>query len=73
MSIPRRYEFMDVFVAAKRFSIVTRILRIRIIVSLQRRQNLFDGTDSTSATSQVIANTLFSAGLEGMLGGKRRL
>ena len=31
----------------------------------------FDGTDSSSATRQVVAHTLFSAGLEGISGGKR--
>ena len=34
-------------------------------------KNHFDGTDSSSATSQLIANTLLSSGLEGLLGGKK--
>jgi c-di-GMP-related signal transduction protein len=34
-------------------------------------KNLFDATDSSSATSQVIANTLFSAGMEDILAGKK--
>ena len=33
--------------------------------------NSFDGTESSLATSQVIANTVFSIGLENMLAGKR--
>jgi len=35
--------------------------------------NGFDGSDASLATSQVIANTVFSIGLENMLSGKRAL
>ncbi len=33
--------------------------------------NAFDGSEASFATSQVIANTLFSIGLNRLLGGKR--
>ena len=63
---------MDVFVA--RQAILNRnkdLFGYELLFRSSADKNLFDGTDSTSATSQVIANTLFSAGLEGMLGGKK--
>jgi EAL and modified HD-GYP domain-containing signal transduction protein len=63
---------MDVFVA--RQAILNRQKELHAYELLFRSgltQNQFDGTDSSSATSQLIANTLFSAGLEGILGGKK--
>ncbi len=64
--------FMEVYVA--RQAILNRnkdLHGYELLFRSSADKNSFDGTDSTSATSQVIANTLFSAGLEGILGGKR--
>jgi EAL and modified HD-GYP domain-containing signal transduction protein len=36
-----------------------------------RAQNQFDGSESASATKQVISNTVMSIGLENILGGKK--
>ncbi len=63
---------MDVFVA--RQAILNRqkdVYGYELLFRSSADQNAFDGTDSTSATRQVIANTLFSAGLEGILSGKK--
>lgn len=63
---------MDVFVA--RQAILNRhkdVYGYELLFRSGAARNKFDGTDSSSATSQVIANTLFSAGLEGILGGKK--
>jgi c-di-GMP-related signal transduction protein len=63
---------MDVFVA--RQAILNRqrdLFAYELLFRAGRDSEGFDGTDSSSATRQVIANTLFSAGLEGILGGKR--
>ena len=63
---------MDVFVA--RQAILNRhkdVYGYELLFRSNGESNQFDGTDSSSATSQVIANTLFSAGLEGILGGKK--
>jgi c-di-GMP-related signal transduction protein len=63
---------MDVFVA--RQAILNRqkdLFAYELLFRAGRDSKGFDGSDSSSATRQVIANTLFSAGLEGILGGKR--
>jgi EAL and modified HD-GYP domain-containing signal transduction protein len=61
---------MEVFVA--RQAILNRrkdLYGYELLFRSDPEKNHFDGTEP-SATSQVIANTLFSAGLEGILGGK---
>jgi EAL and modified HD-GYP domain-containing signal transduction protein len=63
---------MDVFVA--RQAILNRqrdLYGYELLFRSGPANNSYDGTDSSSATSQVIANTLFSAGLEGILCGKK--
>jgi c-di-GMP-related signal transduction protein len=63
---------MDVFVA--RQAILNRqkeLYAYELLFRAGRDSSGFDGSDSSSATLQVIANTLFSAGLEGILGGKK--
>jgi c-di-GMP-related signal transduction protein len=63
---------MDVFVA--RQAILNRhkdVYGYELLFRSSDGKNTFDGSDSNSATAQVIANTIFSAGLEGILGGKR--
>jgi c-di-GMP-related signal transduction protein len=63
---------MDVFVA--RQAILNRnkeVYGYELLFRSDPRQECFDGTDSWTATSHVIANTLFSAGLEGILSGKK--
>lgn len=63
---------MDVFVA--RQAILNRqkdLYAYELLFRSNQEKNSFDGTDSSSATRQVIANTLFSAGLEELLCGKR--
>jgi c-di-GMP-related signal transduction protein len=63
---------MDVFVA--RQAILNRqkdVYGYELLFRSNLRQEAFDGTDSWTATSHVIANTLFSAGLEGILSGKK--
>jgi EAL and modified HD-GYP domain-containing signal transduction protein len=63
---------MDVFVA--RQAILDRhkdVYAYELLFRSDPNQNQFDGTESSSATSQLIANTLFSDGLEGILGGKK--
>jgi c-di-GMP-related signal transduction protein len=63
---------MDVFVA--RQAILNRkkeLFGYELLFRSDPEKNKFDGTDSSSASNQVISNTLFSAGLEGILGGKR--
>lgn len=63
---------MEVFVA--RQAILNRrkdLYGYELLFRSDPQRNHFDGTDGSSATSQVIANTLFSAGLEDILGGKK--
>lgn len=63
---------MDVFVA--RQAILNRhkdVYGYELLFRSDPQKNGYDGTDSWASTSQVIANTLFSAGLEGILSGKR--
>lgn len=63
---------MDVFVA--RQAILNRRKEVHAYELLFRSdpgKNQFDGTDPASATSQLIANTLLSTGLEGILGGRK--
>lgn len=63
---------MDVFVA--RQAILNRqkdLYAYELLFRSSRDSTGFDGADSMSATQQVIANTVFSAGLEGILSGKR--
>ncbi len=63
---------MDVFVA--RQAILNRhknLYAYELLFRSDPEKNQFDGTESSSATSQLIANTLFSNGLEGILGGKK--
>jgi EAL and modified HD-GYP domain-containing signal transduction protein len=63
---------MDVFVA--RQAILNRqkdLFGYELLFRSSAERNCYDGTDSCSSTQQVIANTLFSAGLEGILGGKK--
>ena len=63
---------MDVFVA--RQAILNRnkdVYGYELLFRSNPENNQFDGTDASVATKSVIAGTLFSAGLEGILGGKR--
>jgi c-di-GMP-related signal transduction protein len=63
---------MDVFVA--RQAILDRrkeLYGYELLFRSDPEKNQFDGTEPAFATRQVIANTLFSVGLEGILGGKR--
>jgi EAL and modified HD-GYP domain-containing signal transduction protein len=63
---------MDVFVA--RQPILNRhqaLFGYELLFRPDAESNQFDGTDSSAATSELIANTLFSSGLEGILGGKK--
>ena len=63
---------MDVFVA--RQAILNRqkdLFAYELLFRSSAERNCYDGADSSSSTQQVIANTLFSAGLEGILGGKK--
>ena len=63
---------MDVFVA--RQAILNRhkdLYGYELLFRSGPQKNHYDSTDASSATSQVIANTLFSAGLEGILCGKK--
>jgi c-di-GMP-related signal transduction protein len=63
---------MDVFVA--RQAILNRhkdLYGYELLFRSDPEKNHFDGSEAASATSQLIANTLFSAGLEGILGGKK--
>jgi c-di-GMP-related signal transduction protein len=63
---------MDVFVA--RQAILDRrkeLYGYELLFRSDPKKNQFDGTEPAFATRQVIANTLFSAGLEGILGGKK--
>jgi c-di-GMP-related signal transduction protein len=63
---------MDVFVA--RQAILNRqkeVFGYELLFRSSAENNYFDETDSLSATSQVIAGTLFAAGLKGILGGKK--
>jgi c-di-GMP-related signal transduction protein len=63
---------MDVFVARQAILNRTKDLYgYELLFRSDPENNSFDGTESSSATSQVIANTLFSAGMEGILGGKK--
>ena len=63
---------MDVFVA--RQAILNRnkdVYGYELLFRSSAENNQFDGTESSYATKSVIAGTLFSVGLEGLLGGKR--
>jgi c-di-GMP-related signal transduction protein len=63
---------MDVFVA--RQAILDRrkeLFGYELLFRSDPEKNEFDGTEPAFATSQLIANTLFSAGFEGILSGKR--
>jgi c-di-GMP-related signal transduction protein len=63
---------MDVFVA--RQAILNRrkeLYAYELLFRSNSEKNQFDGGDSTLATSQLIANTLLSTGLEGLLNGKK--
>jgi c-di-GMP-related signal transduction protein len=63
---------MDVFVA--RQAILNRqkdLYGYELLFRSGPARNSFDGVDGSSATGQVIANALFSAGLEGILCGKK--
>lgn len=63
---------MDVFVA--RQAILNRqkvLFGYEVLFRASEHSTGYDGADSSVATHHVIANTIFSAGLEGMLGGKR--
>jgi EAL and modified HD-GYP domain-containing signal transduction protein len=64
-------DCMDVFVA--RQAILDRRKTVFAYELLFRsgQANAYDGTDSSSATAQVISNTLFSSGLEDLLGNKK--
>jgi len=70
--IPADTGSMDVFVA--RQAILNRqkdLFAYELLFRSDPDKNHFDGTNASSATSQLIANTLFSNGLEGLLGGKK--
>jgi len=63
---------MDVFVA--RQAVLNRhkdVYGYELLFRSNPAVNRFEQIDSSSATRQVISNTLFSAGLEGILCGKR--
>jgi c-di-GMP-related signal transduction protein len=63
---------MDVFVA--RQAILNRrkeLYGYELLFRSHPDENQFDGSEPTLATSQLIANTLFSAGLEGILGSRK--
>jgi EAL and modified HD-GYP domain-containing signal transduction protein len=70
--LPADKARMDVFVA--RQAILNRnkeLYAYELLFRSGRDSKGFDGADSSSATRQVIDNTLFSVGLEGILCGKR--
>jgi c-di-GMP-related signal transduction protein len=63
---------MDVFVA--RQAIFDRAMEVQayeLLFRSDKARNEFDGTESASATTQVIANSLLSIGLDKILGGKK--
>jgi len=63
---------MDVFVARQAiFDRARRLYGYELLFRSSAESNKFDGTDSVSATTQVIANSLLSIGLENIVCGKK--
>jgi c-di-GMP-related signal transduction protein len=63
---------MDVFVARQPiFDRQRRLYAYELLFRSEGQGNEFPNTDETSATSQVMANTLFAVGLEDILCGKK--
>lgn len=63
---------MDVFVARQAiFDRSRQLYGYELLFRSDGERNEFDGTDSGSATTQVIANSLLSIGLENMVCGKK--
>ena len=63
---------MDVFVARQAiFDRARRLYGYELLFRSSGESNKFDGTDSVSATTQVIANSLLSVGLENIVCGKK--
>jgi len=62
---------MDVFVARQAiFDRKQEVYAYELLFRSDAVRNEFDGTEAASATTQVIANSLLSVGLENMLCGK---
>src|SRR6185436_2077543 len=63
---------MDVFVARQAiFDRARRLYGYELLFRSDGERNEFDGTESGSATTQVIANSLLSIGLENIVCGKK--
>jgi len=63
---------MQVFVARQAiFDRAREVCAYELLFRSDNNRNEFDGTESGSATSQVIANSLFGIGLDQILGGKK--
>jgi len=63
---------MDVFVARQAiFDRKQEVYAYELLFRSDAVRNEFDGTEAASATTQVIANSLLSVGLENMLCGKK--
>src|SRR5712691_1551027 len=63
---------MDVFVARQPiFDRQRQVYAYELLFRSDPDRNEFDGTEASSATAQVIANSLFSVGLENISGGKK--
>src|SRR5580698_2302576 len=63
---------MDVFVTRQAiFDRKQQVYAYELLFRSDAFSNQFDGTEAASATTQVIANSLLSIGLENMLGGKK--
>jgi c-di-GMP-related signal transduction protein len=63
---------MDVFVARQAiFDRQRRVYAYELLFRSSAENNSFDGTEASSATRQVLANTLFAIGLDNILCGKK--
>src|SRR5687767_6376831 len=63
---------MNVFVARQAiFDRTRQLYGYELLFRSDGYRNEFDGTDSSSATTQVIANSLLSIGLENIVCGKK--
>jgi c-di-GMP-related signal transduction protein len=72
MSINYARRTMDVFVARQPiFDRSRKVYGYELLYRSDQANNRFDGTESTSATKQVISSTVLSIGLENILGGKK--
>jgi len=64
--------WMQVFVARQAiFDRSREVFAYELLFRYDSACNEFNGTDATSATTQVIANSLFAIGLDQLLGGKK--